>query len=85
MDAFFTSCKGFDRLYGFSAEEVKNINNYTNIRKYHNLVKTQSKTLSGIFPTRQERFEKKRSEDVRFHNIDEVSYAYENYENWLKE
>ena len=65
---------------------MDNINNYTNIRKYHNFIKAKVQTVIGnISNEAREDLRRRFSEGVRFWNTDEVSYEYENYENWLED
>ena len=86
LDSALQAANDFMDLYGFSVGVVDNINNYTNIRKYHNFIKAKVQTVIGnISNEAREDLRRRFSEGVRFWNTDEVSYEYENYENWLED
>lgn len=84
LDGDLKTANDFMDLYGFTFSSVANIKDYANIRKYHNYIKAQLQSVDGNLSNAARRDLRDRfASGVRFWNSDTVSYAYENYENWL--
>lgn len=76
-------------LYGFTFNNLGNIKDFDNIRKYHNFVQAQIETISceniNISEIVHQKFRQCFANGVRFWNTDNFNYDLENYENWLEE
>lgn len=84
LDGDLKTANDFMDLYGFTFSSVANVKDYANIRKYHNYIKAQLQSVDGNLSNAARRDLRDRfANGVRFWNSDTVSYAYENYENWL--
>ena len=72
--------------YGFTTNQIGQIGDYLNIRKYFNYIKAQINSISGVPMSNTARNDLRRrfAEGIRFWNSDTVDYSKENYEKWLE-
>lgn len=81
LEGDLKTANSFMDLYGFAFNDVANIKDYANIRKYHNYVKAQLHSIDGnLSNTARNDLRQRFSNGVRFWNIDKVEYTHENYE-----
>ena len=73
-------------LFGFNYNQVDNIKNVWNIRKYHNYVQADIDAIIGISMSNIARTDIKQrfQNGIRFWNSDNIQYSLENYEKWLE-
>ena len=73
-------------LFGFNYNQVDNIKNVWNIRKYHNYVQANIDAIIGISMSNIARTDIKQrfQNGIRFWNSDNIQYSLENYEKWLE-
>lgn len=73
-------------LFGFNYNQVDNIKNIWNIRKYHNYVQANIDAISGVSMSNTARADIKQrfQNGIRFWNSDNIQYNLENYEKWLE-
>lgn len=73
--------------YGFTANQIGNLFDYLNIRKYFNYIKANINSISGVSMSNVARNDLRRrfAEGIRFWNSDTIDYDKENYEKWLEE
>lgn len=74
-------------MNGYVYNQIGNIKDFVNIRKYYNFIQANIQETSGIniSKTVHERFKEMFLRGVRFWNTDTFSYKLENYEKWLEE
>lgn len=72
--------------FGFTVNQIGNIKDFDNIRKFYNYVKAEIQETGGIniSKTVHDKFKEFFARGVRFWNNDNFSYAQENYERWLE-
>lgn len=86
LEGDLKTANDFMNLYGFSFGGIDNIRKYANVRKYYNYIKAQLQKIKGnISNVARADLRQRFANGVRFWNSDDVSYDYENYENWLDE
>lgn len=86
LDGDLKTANDFMNMYGFTYGAIDNVKDYANRRKYHNYVKAQLQSISGnLNNTARADLRERFANGVRFWNQDNVSYAYENYENFFDE
>lgn len=73
-------------IYGFTYNQIDNIKNVWNIRKYHNYVQATLDAITGVSMSNVARADLKQrfQTGIRFWNSDIVQYNLENYEKWLE-
>lgn len=72
-------------MYGYVFNELGNIGDYDNIRKYFNYVQADIEIISApISSLEEDRLKARFANGVRFWNSDTVQYTLENYENALE-
>lgn len=72
-------------MYGFAFNELANISDYDNVRKYFNYIKADIEIISAPISTLEEdRLKERFRTGVRFWNSDNIQYTLENYENSLE-
>lgn len=72
-------------MYGFAFNELANISDYDNVRKYFNYIKADIEIISAPISTLEEdRLKERFRIGVRFWNSDNIQYTLENYENALE-
>ncbi len=74
-------------IFGFTYNQVDNIKNVWNIRKYHNYVQANIDAIIGISMSNIARTDIKQrfQNGLRFWNSDNIQYDLENYEKWLED
>ena len=72
-------------LYGFTYNQIDNIKNVWNIRKYHNFIQANVENISGVSMsnTAREDIKQRFQNGIRFWNSDNIQYNLENYEIWM--
>lgn len=73
--------------FGFTTNQIGQVMDYLNIRKYFNYIKAQINSISGVSMSNTARNDLRRrfAEGIRFWNSDDVDYSHENYEKWLEQ
>lgn len=86
LDGDLQTAFDFMELYGFSVNAIGKIQNYVNIRKFHNYIKAQLQAITGAMSnTARNDLRQRFANGIRFWNIETPDYTQENYENWLDE
>ena len=72
--------------YGFTVNQIGNLFDYLNIRKYFNYIKANINSIDGVSMSTVARNDLRRrfAEGIRFWNSDTIDYDKENYEKWLE-
>lgn len=76
-------------LFGFSYNQIDNVKNVDNIRKYYNFVRADIEQITNtnlsISNTVRDKIKTCFLNGMRFWNVDTFSYDLENYERWLED
>lgn len=72
--------------YGFTVNQIGNLFDFLDIRKYFNYIKANINSISGVAMSNVARNDLRRrfAEGIRFWNSDTIDYDKENYEKWLE-